>query len=272
MKMAIFSDLDGSLLDHESYSFQAAIPSLDRIKRLGVPLILTTSKTRREVEVTQREIELSEPFIVENGAAIFFPAGYRGWKLTNGFHAQSYTIITLGKPYEEIRAFAKRMTPRFRIRGFGDMSVKEIADITGLSLEKAMLAREREFTEPFLIGDESDIEEMGYLAAEEKMKIVRGGIFYHVIGVHQDKGEAVKIARSVVKRNTDEEVLFVGIGDSANDIPMLEHVDIPIVIPHADSTVEKISLPNLVRAPSPGSRGWNEVMKEILDDYERNSA
>ncbi len=272
MRWVIFSDLDGSLLNYDDYSFEQARPALKKIKRLEIPLVLTTSKTRTEVEIILGEMGLEEPFIVENGAALFFPAGYRGWDMANGIAMKSYAMIQLGMPYTEIRAFVKRMTPRFRIRGFGDCSVQEIADMTGLPYDKARLAKEREFTEPFLLGEEKDIEDLTYLASKNKIKIVRGGMFYHLMGIHQDKGEAVKLMKSIFRRHIGDEVRFVGIGDSANDIPMLEHVDIPVLIPNADGRFERADLPNLIKAPSPGSRGWNEAMEGILNDVERSRA
>ena len=36
-QLVLFSDLDGTLLDHESYSFDAARPALDRLRREDVP-------------------------------------------------------------------------------------------------------------------------------------------------------------------------------------------------------------------------------------------
>jgi hypothetical protein len=46
----VFSDLDGTLLDHETYSFDAARPGLDALKSRGIPLILASSKTRAEMQ------------------------------------------------------------------------------------------------------------------------------------------------------------------------------------------------------------------------------
>lgn len=271
MRWVIFSDLDGSLLNYDDYSFEQARPALERIKKLEIPLVLTTSKTRTEVEIILGEMGLEEPFIIENGGALFFPAGYRGWDMADGINVKSYAVIQLGMPYAEIRAFVKRMTPRFKIRGFGDCSVQEIADMTGLPYDKARLAKEREFTEPFLPGDEKDIEDLTNLVSKSKIKIARGGMFYHFIGVHQDKGKAVEIAKGVFRRHIGNEVRFVGIGDSTNDIPMLERVDIPVLIPHADGQFEHVDLPNLVRAGSPGSKGWNDIMEGMLDDLEKRS-
>jgi mannosyl-3-phosphoglycerate phosphatase len=272
MRLVIFSDLDGSLLNYDDYSFDEARPTLEKIKIREIPLILTTSKTRTELEIIQEEMGLKEPFITENGAAIFFPAGYRRWDMANGTEVPSYRVIQLGMSYAGIRAFAERMSSRFKIRGFGDCSVQEIADMTGLSLDKARTAKEREFTEPFLLGDEKDFEELSFLAAKEKIKIARGGMFYHFIGLYQDKGMAVEIAKDIFRRYIEDEIRFAGIGDSANDIPMLEHVDIPVLIPHSDGTFERVDLPNLVRAGYPGSRGWNEAVGGILDDFEKRSA
>ena len=73
--MIIFTDLDGSLLNHEDYSFREALPALARIRRSAIPLIFVTSKTRGEVEILQQEMCIREPFIVENGGGIIFFAG-----------------------------------------------------------------------------------------------------------------------------------------------------------------------------------------------------
>lgn len=272
MRLVIFSDLDGTLVNYDDYSFEEAIPALERIRREGVPLILTTSKTRAEVEVILGEMGLKEPFIVENGAAVFFPRGYRGWDMTDVSAVQKYGVIQLGIPYAEIRAFVKKMAPRFKIRGFGDCSAQEIAEMTGLPYNKAKLAKKREFTEPFLLAEEEAIEALGDLASKANIKIVQGGMFYHFIGMRQDKGEAVKVTKDIFRRRLGDKIRFVGVGDSANDIPMLAHVDIPVLIPHAYGRFEPLDLPNLLRARSPGSRGWNEVMEGILDEFEENGA
>lgn len=269
MRWVIFSDLDGSLLN-DDYSFEEARPALEKIRGLEIPLILTTSKTRAEVEVLMGEMNIEEPFIVENGAALFLPAKYRGWAMAEGSPFQSYVVIRLGIPYAEIRAFVEKATPRFGIRGFGDWSVREIADMTGLSLEKAGLAKEREFTEPFLPGDEKGLEDLMRTAAKQGIKITRGGMFHHFIGLNQDKGKAVEIAKGIFRKHMGDEVRFIGIGDSANDIPMLRRVEIPVLIPHAGGRFEPVDLPNLIRASSPGSRGWNAAVEDILNDAERH--
>ncbi len=261
----IFTDLDGTLLNHHDYSYEEAKPALQKIKEKNIPLIIVTSKTRKEVEILQQELGIKEPFIVENGGGIFIPIDYHRLKIKNCFTKNGYRVIQLGKSYEEIRQFVEKVKDKFGIIGFGDMSVEQIMKFTGLPYEKAKLAKEREFTEPFLIKDESLIPELQKLALEEGIKITKGGRFYHFIGINQDKGKAVEIVINIFKENIDKDIISIGLGDSQNDIPMLKKVDIPVLIPKPDGSYENIDLPNMIKAPYQGSRGWNEVILKLID-------
>jgi mannosyl-3-phosphoglycerate phosphatase len=71
--LLVFTDLDGTLLDHDSYRGDEAEPDLSLCRRLGVPVILVTSKTRAEINELRFEMGLDSPFISENGGAISFP-------------------------------------------------------------------------------------------------------------------------------------------------------------------------------------------------------
>ena len=75
VRTVVFSDLDGTLLD-ENYSFEVAQPVIARLKALNVPIVLCSSKTRLEIEYFRTKMGINDPFISENGAAIFVPSGY----------------------------------------------------------------------------------------------------------------------------------------------------------------------------------------------------
>ncbi len=264
-RIAVFTDLDGSLLDHADYSFDAARPALTRIREEGLPLVFTTSKTRAEVEHLQRQMGLREPFIVENGAALFFPDDYRPLRIDAGFRRAPYTVIQLGASYGTIRRFIYATRGQIRIRGFGDMSVREIAERTGLSAAQADLARQREFTEPFLPDPDTDIAALEKVATARGLKITRGGRFHHLIGIRQDKGAAVRIAAGIFSKNAGAPITTIGIGDSANDRSLLASVNIPVVIPQPDGTLLSIGRPEVRTAPAPGSKGWNAVVLGLLE-------
>ena len=73
--LIVFTDLDGSLLDSTTYSFKAATPALNALREQGIPLVLVSSKTRAEMEPLRQRLGHCDPFIVENGGAVFVPHG-----------------------------------------------------------------------------------------------------------------------------------------------------------------------------------------------------
>ncbi len=273
MRMIIFTDLDGTLLDSATYSWEDAAPSLARIRAEGVPLIFATSKTRTEVERIRVSMNVRDPFIVENGGALFFPEGYFGADSGGGDRLPPYRCVRMGKTYTEIRAFVADMKRRFSIRGFGDLETAEIAELTGLPMEQAGLARAREFSEPFLISDSAELPALEADAARRGLKITAGGRFHHLIAAEQDKGRAARRLIDLYARFRGTNLRTVAIGDSRNDLSMLEQADQPVLIPRPDGTREEFGLPNLIIAPFPGSLGWNTVVGRILseEDEHRNS-
>jgi len=264
----VFTDLDGTLLNHRDYAFDDAMPALARIRSMHIPLIICTSKTRREVEYLRKGLQIDDPFIVENGGGIFFPRDYRGFTIPEAIGFSEYKSIMLGVPYAKIRYFIEVIRPFIPLSGFGDWNIADIIARTGLSLEAATMAKEREFTEPFQMHDPVQLEELTRAARMEGLSITRGGRFLHFIGENSDKGTAVEIVKSIFAANWKAQVLAIGLGDTTNDIAMLKQVDIPVLIPRDDGSYEDITLPGLIRAPSPGSRGWNTVMLALLDSLD----
>ena len=245
-KTIIFTDLDGTLLNHEDYSFDEASEMLDFIKIHNIPLIFTTSKTKKECEILQEKIGLDAPFIVENGACIF--------GLEDG-------DIQLGLHYSDIRLFMDSVKEVFDIQAFSDMSVEAVMEYTDFSYDLAKLAKERDFSEPFLIKDERKLTALEKLAEEVGMKILKGGRFYHLVGIEQDKGKAVS---RVLELYHDSHA--IGLGDNYNDVDMLRVVDTPVLIPHHEGKYIDVTIPNLIYAAHKGSLGWNESLKKILKD------
>ena len=71
IEQIIFTDLDGTLLNHHDYSFEEAREAIEYIKKSSIPLIIVTSKTFSEVRVLQEKLGITCPFIVENGSAVY---------------------------------------------------------------------------------------------------------------------------------------------------------------------------------------------------------
>jgi len=270
-RFVIFTDLDGSLLDAETYSFQAARPALQKLKKKQVPIILCTSKTRAETEVIARKIGLNHPFIVENGGAIFIPAGYftseqlrnSGYKV---IRKGDYLVIQLGLPYRQLRQFMVSTRKKFKlkVKGFGDCRPEEIARLTGLGLKEARLAARREYDEPLWFEDPSRIRLFREKVREAGLKLVRGGRFFHLTGKN-DKGRAVRILKNLYRKKLGQ-LISLGLGDADNDWPMLKEVELPGLIARPDGQPAGLKqVPeNIYKTKKAGPAGWAEAINYWL--------
>lgn len=258
----VFTDLDGTLLDSARYSFDDARPALDLLQARAIPLVLCSSKTRAEMLAWRQRMHNVHPFIAENGGGIFIPQGYFSLpvdaRITDG-----YQLISLGLPYAEIRQHfvVLREKHAARVRGFADMTAAQVAELTGLPYEQAVLAKQRDFDEPFIFEGKPD---EGFLQAIENAGLswTQGRIF-HLMGRH-DKGLAVRMLKALYEREYGA-VASIGLGDSLNDWPMLLSVDQPVLIRHADGGFDaRIDMANLLKTQSAGPQGWNEAMLGLL--------
>ena len=263
--LVIFTDLDATLLDHTTYSHEPARPALEALEAEGVPVVFCTSKTRAETERWRRALGNRHPFIVENGGAAIVPEGYFGSAVRFDRTEGGFGVLEFGRPYAELRqAFEViRDATGLPLRGFGDMTVDEIVKRSGLAREFAELAARREYDEPFTGADPTLLGAVVLEADAAGLRVVSGGRFHHLVG-GSDKGRAVRALRGLFERDQPE-VLTVGIGDSPNDEPMLQEVEIPVLVRRPNGGhANLIHLAGLVIAPYAGPEGWREAVFGIL--------
>lgn len=258
MKPVIFTDLDGTLLDHETYSFAKAKQALAAAKKLRVPVIFCTSKTRSEIEFWRRRIGNTHPFISENGGAIFIPKGYFSFR-ASPTTTDGYETIVLGTPYNKLLSAYRKLKSKFDITGFSDMTVKELMSDAGLSRAQAEMAKQREFDEVIKLNNPSQEKDLLREIRRAGLKYSKGGRYYHIHGSN-DKGRAVKILAKLY-RNEYGKIITIGLGDSPNDFPMLNSVKRPYLVMRPN---RRYSSSEYLRAGAPGPEGWNRaVLKEL---------
>lgn len=274
MKLVVFTDLDATLLDPETYSWKAAQPALDILRAEEVPIILVSSKTAAEMEQLNRELAPGDPFIIENGGGIVVrresPVAHdleSQGKLCEPQGSGDLLTFPLGQHYAELVRILDRMSVMLgcELQGFSAMSDTQVASLTGLPLEDATKARMRDFDEPFILPDDAcdKTNEIEDAAISLGVVAVQGGRFWHLIG-HEGKGRAVASLIAVYRRLFGN-IRTVGLGDSPNDFAFLELVDIPVILGAAE---QRLMIPrSLARARRTsvlGPEGWKEAILEIV--------
>jgi len=268
----VVTDLDGSLLDFDTYSWEDALPAMRLLKRHNIPLVFCTSKTRAELLQLQQQMGLSDPFISETGGAIWFhPHEMKtmphGAKRRAGLYA-----IVLGLPYRTLRKALVdyRATHQVKIIGFGDLPVSQIGRMCAVPPKVAPLVKKRDFDEPFIFTESPSKKVLDHLHrhfAGLGMRVVRGGRFHHLIG-NTDKGTAIRRLRQWYDTETGGPVTIVGLGDSPNDISLFEASDIRVLVKRHDGRYDpRVRAAVKTRlAGEIGPRGWNRAILQLLEN------
>lgn len=254
MDLIIFTDLDGTLLDHETYDWAPAKPALNALLEHNIPLIMASSKTAAEIAVLRKAVGFEHcPAIVENGAGILPPGPF----------------VDDQDPaaYRAVRDALADVTPSLRVHftGFGDMSVEEIAEHTDLPLDAARLAACRSFSEPGIWrGD--DAQRNAFTAELDNLGLkARYGGRYLTLSQGGTKAGRMAEIEALLKM---PDAFQVALGDAPNDVEMLETADRGFIVMNAHAN----PLPRLTgeddnrvtRTEQTGPTGWNDAVLSVL--------
>ncbi|MDF9797023.1 mannosyl-3-phosphoglycerate phosphatase [Catalinimonas alkaloidigena] len=278
MKWIVYTDLDGTLLDFQTYSYKVTEDTVKKLIERDVPVIFCSSKTRVEQEVYRKALQLDYPFIVENGSAIIIPRDFFGFELESLHFLEPYKLTTigeeahlaliLGESYQYIRSIivSARSETDAHVFGYADLTLAEIMSLTGLDKASALRASNRDFSETLLKGidDSKKCKSLFHILDEQNLLCVSGGKFHTVMGKGGDKGKAVNILDQLLTLKYGE-LQTIGLGDSANDLPLLKEVDRPFLVQKPSGKWQEIEENSVTKVNAIGPEGWNLAIQSIFD-------
>ena len=270
-KLIVFTDLDGTLLDHNDYGWEGAKPALAELESNLFPVIINSSKTAAEIIEIRKQINNFAPFICENGTVANIPKYHFSKDFSVSTHQSSFDVHNFGKSYTEITSILRELREKykFRFRGFNNMSVDELMLETSLDRIQAENAMQRQGAEPIIwLDSEKQLDKFKSLLKVKALTLTSGGRFYHVMSP-VDKGQAVKwLSKQYKNYCTRTNWKSVGLGDSFNDVSMLESVDYPILINNPAAIQPDVShIKNIRKMELSGPDGWGKAVLEILGQF-----
>ena len=254
-----FTDLDGTLIDHYTYSPLGALEGVELLKERGIPLVPVTSKTFDEVCEIMNLLDLRNDFVFENGAGMGIYSGKEGFE---------FTLNSPGIDY--LLGFVPLISGFFgsELNILNFLSPEELDRLTGLGLKRSEMALKRKGSIFFIprsnpSPDEAEIEALNRSLASEGVKITKGGRFYHLVSLHCSKGDGVKKIIEFYRTMNNCEPVTAAAGDSLNDIDMLKVVDYSYVVKKPDTTWLKTGFP-VIKTEGEGPYGFSEAVKDFL--------
>ena len=252
----VVTDLDGTLMD-ERYDFSPAKKTLKWLAELSIPVIPCTSKTASEVRHFRDENLLRDPYIVENGAAVY------------GFHENETTEwdLILGRSYKELRQVLNLLGKDvdYDLTPLNDLNKNQIYNLTGLKQQEITRALDRHWSVPFLNPPDFIFDKLKLYCKSYNVHIFKGNRMSHLLCENSHKGKAVnKLKNHLHKPN----IKIIALGDSQNDLPLLEYADISIVIPGKNGPnkylIDGINKGDFILAKAPHAIGWADSVKNII--------
>jgi mannosyl-3-phosphoglycerate phosphatase len=272
----IFTALEGALTEPRTDSFAGAEEALYELDRRKIAYVLLTSRTREEIEPVRRKLGHNHPFVTENGGGIFFPDGYFSLRIPGVARIGRYLGIAQGKPYAEVCEALDDIAEECAVgvAGFHHMTVREIAENTGLKPRNAELARAREFDEPFYFtsADDKAIARFVETARTRGYDTRCGETFWH-FSAKCDPARAVRTVASLFREATHIKLRLVGIGAGERDLPWLAAVNQAILLPSStdpqEPSEDAVQAPGrskvvVVAGEAPGPAGWNVAVLGII--------
>ncbi|MDX1913543.1 MAG: HAD hydrolase family protein, partial [Saprospiraceae bacterium] len=189
----LFTDLDGTLLDHRTYSADAAMPALEWLKQKAIPLIFCSSKTPEEQVCLQEKLGIRQPFIFENGGGAGIPVEMPAMEDNllieplGAYRLYYFSSVTAA----EIRHFLKEIAIKtgLKLSVFDDLTPEEMQMVTGLPPEAHARASARRCSMTIARTlDEDSIRQLALLCRERGLALSRGGRFYTLTDEKVDKG------------------------------------------------------------------------------------
>lgn len=261
--LVVFTDLDGTLLDHHSYQANEAAEAIRLLEARGWPLVFCSSKTFSEQVFLQKELGVYGPFIFENGSAVAIPKGYFVAMLPAPIEHEGFEVYPLAHAgFDEARTILVDFQD---VKGFSDVSDAQLAAATGLEGEALARARDRRYTETLVTSlDEAQAWELSKRIEGRDWSLSKGGRFFTLQSVHADKGRAMLWLAEVFTKNRLAPPLMAAMGDSSNDLPMLVGADFPFLVQRFDGTWANLDVPNLVRIEAIGPAGFLAAVRMML--------
>ena len=255
----VVSDVDGTLMDH-SYDLTPAKETINLLKELLIPVILCTSKTAAEVKVIRKQLNLTDPYIVENGAAIYGES----LNMVNG-------EIILGEKYEILENILRSISNEinYELLPLNNISDQEATELTGLKGNSLILMRDRHWSMPFLNPPENMVNIINICCKKFNVEIFRGNRMSHMLSINSNKGKAIN---ELKKYSKNPDIKIIGLGDSPNDLPLLLNSDFKIVIPSPSGPnlklLEELKNFKFTLASEPNGYGWKNEINNLINKLE----
>ena len=247
----------------------------------GIPAVLLTSRSRMQFDEPRRRLGHSHPFIAEDGCGVYLPEDYFHLRPdAAGPRSGNASTLRLGRftciPAAEVLPAAADALEALSeesdvpIVPLRSLSLRELAQNTGLPAREAELARQRDFDELFFFAGAADAQIKRFLAEgrKRKMDLRQHGVLWSAA-----IGASIQRCVAALTRLYDRALRYhahsVGIATADLAPALLSFCDRSILLTEGDAESALTSIKERVRGriheiPLAGPEVWERVLESVL--------
>jgi len=249
-RIAVFTALDGTLLDARTFEAGSAIATIERLRAARVPVVPVSVMTLDEIAPVADALGLRDVMIVEGGGAI---ARWNG---------KTWEVEPCGPPADALLDVVREIEERSgaNLLVYSALPDRDASLLSGRSGEMLRASTDRQFSEPFVI-ESGDLDAIRAAAAKLGFSIRRGRRFFHLCR-GCDEGDAAMRVRDELGCDW-----MIALGGSLLDAEFLSRANVAILVPGPDGDVDaelRTALPRARIAPAPAPGGWAAAVEEAF--------
>jgi D-glycerate 3-kinase len=199
----------------------------------AIPAVWVTSRSRLQVDEPRRRFGHGNPFIAEDGCAVYLPEDYFHLKGTETIRLGRFTTVPIAQILPAAKDALDTLSEETEVEvvPLKSLSPRELTQNTGLPQREAELARQRDFDELFFFagaGDE-DVTRFQNAATEKKIALRQHGVMWSA-AVGANLRGCVRDLIKLYERALRSHPSIIGIAGTAEAASLLPCCDRGIVL------------------------------------------
>ena len=246
------------------YGFDRFQTELDQLQ---IPCIWISSRSRLQLDDPRRRAGHVEPFIAEDGCAVYLPEDYFHLKPAKTVRLGRFTCIPVAKaqPASQDALEALSEASGVPVVPLRSLSPRELAQNIGLPNQEAELARQRDFDELFFIAGatEEGLARFQSIAQEQKLSLREHGVFWS-LAVGADMRRCIRELADLFDRSLHGHANRFAIAPSAESANIFPACDRGIQLLSSKSAVLEPHNPSRFQElPITSPNLWESVLDSI---------
>jgi len=230
----------------------------------GIPAVWVTARSRGQMDDPRRRLDHSHPFIAEEGCGVYLPEGYFHLRPAKTVRLGRFTCIPIAEPQPAAREALESLSEDTGVSvvTLRSLSARQVMQNSGLPLQDADLARQRDFDELFFFAgaSEQDIARFVEVSRSRNLQLRQHGVLWSLAG-GASLNLCIRALSKLYERALRSHPAILGIATQEESRELFAACDRAILLGHPES--DPSGSPHSSKAreiPFPAPDTWDLVL------------